>query len=152
MDTMLILLIISLIGIGIGEKSGLFKALFTRFKKVKLGVLTVFVLFLSISSTFIGEYSFALILPFVGVFYKYVGKNPVLGLLTAFVGLTVGYASGLMINYDVISLGALTQAAARVEVDQSYVVHSFSTLYIMITSTFILTTRKKKISKLIRML
>lgn len=135
----LFLLIISLIGIGIGEKSGLFKALFTRFKKVKLGVLTVFVLFLSIIATFLGEYSFALILPFVGVFYKYVGKNPVLGILTAFIGLTVGYASGVMINFDTISLGTLTQAAARVEVDKTYTMHTFGSLYIMLTSVFVLT-------------
>lgn len=135
----LFLLIISLIGIGIGEKSGLFKAIFAPFKKIKTSVITVLVLFLSIIATFLGEYSFALLLPLVGVFYKYIGKNPVLGIVTAFIGMTTGYASGLLANYDTVSLGALTQAAARVEVDKNYVFHTFSTLYIMLSSTFILT-------------
>lgn len=135
----LFLLIISLIGIGIGEKSGLFKALFSPFKKVKTGVITVIILLISIASTFIGEYSFALLLPFVGVFYKYSGKNPVLGILTAFIGLTAGYASGFITNFDSVGLGHLTEIAARVEVDRSYVFHMFSNLYIMITSAVILT-------------
>lgn len=135
----LFLLIVSLIGIGIGEKSGLFKATFTKLRKLKLGPLTVITLFLSIISTIIGEYSFALVLPFVGVLYKYMGKNPVYGILVSFIGLTVGYASGIVINFDTYSLGMLTESAAKVEVDPNYVFSSFSTYYIFLASTFILT-------------
>lgn len=135
----LFLLIVSLIGIGIGEKSGLFKAIFTPFRKLKLGVLTVITLFISIISSIIGEYSFALVLPFIGVLYKYIGKNPVYGLLISFIGMTVGYASGIIFNYDTYSLGLLTSAAARVEVDSSYVFNCFSSIYITVVSAFVLT-------------
>ena len=48
-------LIVSLIGIGIGEKSGLFKAVFSNSRTLKIGPLTVITLFLSIISTVIGE-------------------------------------------------------------------------------------------------
>ena len=132
-------LIVSLIGIGIGEKSGLFKAVFSNSRTLKIGPLTVITLFLSIISTVIGEYSFALILPFVGVLYKYMGKNPVYGILVSFIGLTIGYASGVFINYDTYSLGILTEAAAKVEVDPNYIFSSFSTYYIFLSSAFILT-------------
>lgn len=135
----LVLLIISLIGIGIGEKSGLFKAMFYPLRRVKTGVITVIVLFISIVSSFLGDYSFALILPLIGVIYKYLGKNPLLGVITAFIGTTIGYASGIFPNYDVITLGKITEAAARIEVDKAYVFDSFSSLYIMITSTILLT-------------
>lgn len=135
----LFLLIISLIGIGIGEKSGFFKAIFAPFRKVKLGPLTVLTLFFSIASTIIGEYSFALIIPLVGVFYKYIGKNPVYGILVSFIGLTVGYAGGIFFNYDTYSLGILTEAAARVEVDPNYVYNNYSTLFLIITGLIVLT-------------
>lgn len=135
----LYLLIISLIGIGIGEKSGLFKAVFSNSRKLKTGPLTIITLFLSIISTFIGEYSFALILPFVGVLYKYIGKNPVYGVLVSFIGLTIGYAGGIFISYDTYSLGMLTEEAARVEVDPNYVFNFASTYYIVLSSAIILT-------------
>lgn len=135
----LFLLIISLIGIGIGEKSGLFKIVFLPFRKVKLGFMTVLVLFISIISTVIGDYSFAILLPFVGVFYKYAGKNPLLGILTAFLGIVGGYAAGFIPNFDIYSLNILTQASARVDVDKNYVMSIHSSLYIMFTSVFIIT-------------
>lgn len=135
----LVLLIISLIGIGIGEKSGLFKAMFNPFKRVKTSVITAIVLFISIISSIIGDYSFALILPLIGVIYKYLGKNPLLGVITAFIGTTVGYASGVFPNYDVITLGKITEVAARIEVDKAYNFSIFSSSYIMITSAIVLT-------------
>ena len=135
----LVLLIISLIGIGIGEKSGLFKAMFNPLKKVKTSVITALVLFISIISSLLGDYSFALILPLIGVIYKYLGKNPLLGVITAFIGTTIGYASGIFPNYDVITLGKITEVAARIEVDKAYNFSIFSSSYIMITSAIILT-------------
>ncbi len=135
----LFLVIISLIGIGIGEKSGLFQTIFSPLRKIKLSIVIVLTLLISMISTIIGEYSFALLLPLVGVIYHYIGKNPLLGIFTTFIGLTCGYASGFVPNYDTISLGILTQAAARIEVDKGYIFNPFSTLYIMIISTFILT-------------
>jgi aminobenzoyl-glutamate transport protein len=44
-----------------------------------------------------------------------------------------------MCNYDTVSLGILTQAAARVDVDSTYTFNIFSSIYIMIVSTIILT-------------
>lgn len=134
----LFLLIIGLIGIGIGERSGLFQAAFSPLKKVKLPVITAFVLFISIVSSFFGEYSFAILLPLVGVLYKYIGKNPLLGIFTVFIGLTAGYASGFFPNYNTFTLGELTRLSARVEVDNTYVFPLFSQIYIMIGSTFLL--------------
>lgn len=135
----LVLLIISLVGIGIGEKSGLFKAMFQPLKRVKTSVITALVLFISIISSLLGDYSFALILPLIGVIYKYLGKNPLLGVITAFIGTTIGYASGIVPNYDVITLGKITEVAARIEVDKAYDFNIFSSSYIMITSAIILT-------------
>ena len=103
----LLLIISSLIAIGIGEASGLFKAIFTPLKKIKPSIITFLVLFVGIISTFIGEYSYALLLPLVGVMYRYIGRKPLLGILTVFLGITVGYGTGIFSNYDDLLLGKL---------------------------------------------
>ena len=135
----LLLLIVALIGIGIGEKSGLFKAMFKPFHKLKSFILTLIVLFLGIISSFLGEYCFVLIIPFCGAFYRAIGKNPIQGILTAFIGMTIGYGTGIFYNADMMTLGRLTEEAASLEVDKNYVYHSLSNLWIMITSTVLLT-------------
>lgn len=134
----LILIIASLIAVGIGEASGLFKAAFTPFKKVKPSIITFFVLFLGIISSFIGEYSYALLLPLVGVFYKYIDRKAMIGILTVFLGMTIGYGTGIVTNYEDLVLGNLTQISAVVEVDKDYIFNISYASYIMLASTFIL--------------
>ncbi len=135
----LVILIIALIGIGIGEKSGLFKAAFSPCKKWKNSTITMITLFISIISSFFGEYSYAFLIPLAGVFYKYVGRNSRLGILTTFLGIGVGYGTGIIFNYTDALLGSATQISAALEVDQNYTFHLLSTIYIMLGSTAILT-------------
>ncbi len=134
----LVLLVISLIGISIGEASGLFAAWFTRFRKYKPSTLTFLVLFLGIISTFLGDYSYIILLPMVGVIYKYAGRNPMLGILTMFIGITIGYGAGTIFDHNDFVVGLQTQIAANLERDNSYVYNMYSSIYIMIGSTFIL--------------
>lgn len=134
----LILLIISLIGIGSCEKSGFFKDLFSPLRKVKISIIIFFTLFIGIIFSIIGDYSFIFLLPLAGVIYKYIGKNPVLGILIMFLGLTLGYGTGLIFNYNDYLMGNLTELSATIEVDKNYKYNLMSNIYIMITSTFIL--------------
>lgn len=140
----LAVIIISLIGIGICEKSGLLNAMFAPLKKVKFGVVIFFTILLGIISTVIGDYSYLFLLPFVGVMYKYLDKNPILGILTIYLGITLGYGTGIIYNYNDYVLGTITQSAASFDVDKSYTYKLFSNIYIMIGSTlllsFVLTT------------
>lgn len=134
----LVLIIMSFMMISIGEASGLFKALFTPFRRLNSKVTTFLVFFLGIVSSIIGEYSYILLLPLVSVMYRYLGKNRVLGVLTVFLGITIGYGTGVFYNYDDYLLGTLTQMSATVEVDKNYQFSPISTLYIELVSTFII--------------
>lgn len=134
----LILVLISLVGIGVAEIGGLFKAICSKYRKVKLNNVIIFTLFISIVSGVFGEYSFALILPLMAIIYKNIGKNPLIGLIVSFLGLTVGSSISMIFTYDNYLLSELTKAAARVEVDKSYVYNLFSTLYISLVSLFII--------------
>ena len=134
----LLLIIASLIAVGIGEASGLFKAVFTPLKKLKPSVITFITLFLGIISTFFGEYSYALLLPLIGVMYRYIDRKPLVGILTVFLGITVGYGTGLVSNYDDLVLGNLTQISASLDVDKDYIFNLNYASYIMLASTLII--------------
>lgn len=134
----LVLLIISLFGIGICEKSGFLYALFSPLKRVKLNVITFLTVLIGIISTFFGDYSYVFLIPLVGVMYKYLGKNPILGVMTIFLGITLGYGTGIVFNYTDYSLALLTEQAAKVDIDENYFFSIFSNTYIMVISTFVL--------------
>jgi len=134
----LVLLIIALTGIGICEKSGFLNALFSPLKKVKFGVIVYLTILLSLISTVIGEYSYVFLIPFTGVMYKYLDRNPMLGILITFLSITLGYGTGVIFNYNDYSLGVFTQNAATIDVDPNFVYSLTSTIYIMIVSTLVL--------------
>ena len=134
----LVLLIISLIGIGIANASGLLDTVFLPLRKVKSSFLTFIIVIISICITFFGSSSYVILFPLVGLLYKKIGKNPLLGLITVFLGVTLGYGTGIMFNYDSYVLGKLTEAAAKVSVDKDYAFSLVSTEYIMVLSTFII--------------
>lgn len=134
-----VLLIFSLIAVGIAKSSGLLKHLFSPFKSLKTIVLTFIVIFIGVISTIIGDYSYIILIPLVAVFYEYINKSPVLGIVTIFLGITLGYGTGLMYNYNDYALGMLTQSAAIIDVDATYHYNLLSNLYIMIASTVAIT-------------
>lgn len=135
----LALLIISLISISIAESSGLLKHLTSPFKRVSTPVLIFFTLIMSVILTLFGDYSFIILLPLTGIVYKYLGKNPMLGILTAFIGITCSYGTGIIYNYNTYLLGKMTQLSATMEVDPTFTYDVLSCCYIMIVSTFIVT-------------
>ena len=133
----LAIMIISIIAFGIFEVSGLLQAITNPLKNLTSKSLTMLVLLLSFMSSFLGEFSFAIMLPFAAILYYSLGKNAMVGVLTSFLGVTLGYGSGLLFNHDQILLGSLTQIAATMDVDKNYVFNSFSASIIMTVSMLI---------------
>lgn len=134
----LILVIVSLIAISVMEASGLLKQVFTPFKSIKSKYITMLVIFVGIISTIIGDYSYALLLPLAGIFYKYIGKNSSLGVLTMFIGITAGYGTGIIYNYQAYELGNITELAAQ-SITASYNYELLSNIFLLIVSTLALT-------------
>jgi len=134
----LVLLVIALMAISIGKASGLFKAMFVPFRKLKPAIITFITLFVGIVSSFFSDYGYFILLPLSAIFYQYIGRNSVLGILTSFVGITLGYGAGLVFTIDDYQLGLLTREAATVSVDADYVFNAWSNEFIMLASTVIL--------------
>ncbi|MBR1376976.1 MAG: AbgT family transporter [Bacilli bacterium] len=133
----LALIIISLITTSIAERSGLIKHLVEPLKKLATPVIIFFTLVLCIIFTFFGDYSFVILLPLIGVVYKYLGRNPMLGIMTTFIGITCSYGTGIIYNYNTYLLGTVTELSATIEVDPTFSYDVLSCMYIMIVSTFV---------------
>lgn len=132
----LVLLIISLIGVSILETSGLIKAKVNSLKKFKPQVITFIVLLIGFLTSFIGNYAYIIFLPLVGIMYKHLNRNSLLGVLTLFIGVTVAHASGFIYNYDSYLLGIITTKSANI-VNPTYNFGLSSNIYIMISSSII---------------
>lgn len=135
----LVLLIISIIGIGIVEKSGFLNALFSPLKRVKLNIIIFLTVFLGMISTVFGDYSYIFLIPLVAAMFKYLGKSPILGVLVIYLGITLGYGTGLVFNYTDYSLAILTENAAKVDIDKNFGFTIYSYSYISVVATFIMT-------------
>lgn len=134
----LLLTIISVIGLGIAEQSGLFKDVFKNIKKKRPYAITFLTIFISIVATFFGDHAYAFLLPLSAIIYKYAGRNARLGIITSFIGVSIGMGAGLLFNNTDLLLGTMTQMSASLKIDKSYVYNLVSNLYIMIASTIVL--------------
>lgn len=132
-----ILLIIVLIGIGICEKSGLFKIIFSKLKKINTPLLIFMTVFISVISSIIGENSYILLIPLVGIAYKYANRNAMMGVLISFISISLGYGFGVIFDYDDYLLGLMTEMSASLDVDKNYKFNLFSNIYIILSSTLI---------------
>ena len=126
--------IIALLGMGLADDSVLFRALFKKCKKFKLSFIIVITLIIGCLMGFLGEYSYAIFLPLTGYIYKNMNKNPLVGVITMFIALSMGQATGILPTYLDEALGKTTELAAKITVDQSYKFSSSSMIYIVISS------------------
>lgn len=129
--------IVSLIGLSIAESSGLLTALSSKLKRLKFKYLTMLVIIISLLFTLIGEYSFAFLMPIVAAIYKKTGKNPIIGIITVFLSLTLGFGLGIVANYNDYYLGTMTELSARLEVDKNFIFNLSSSMYITIFTAIV---------------
>lgn len=136
--TPLSMLLISLLGVGIAESSGLLDTIIRK-KLLKLtgGVLTFLIIFISTISSLINEVGFAIMIPLAALLFLYKGRNPLVGIVAAFSGVAFGYGTTIFVGSMEIALNPLTETAARL-IDPSYHVGLASNLIIMIASSIIL--------------
>ena len=134
----IIYIIMYLIAVSMLESSVFLKHLITPLKKIKPKYVTLIFIFIGMISSIFGDFSYALLLPLAGVSYKLLGRNPSLGIITMFLGITIGYGIGITPNYQDYLLGLITTQSAT-SIDTSYQYNIFSNLYISLASIVILT-------------
>ena len=132
------MLIITLIGIGIMDKSGFLQSFFTLLtKKADKFRVTFILALLLVFASIAGDIMFIVLIPITALFFKYSKRNPKAGVVMAFAALTVGTSINVFMNSVDSALLSYTLLAAN-SIDSSYEISVFCNLFIMIALTFIM--------------
>ena len=106
-------LLVSMIGISIAEATGLIEVFSKKYiQKLPKGTLTFILLLIATASSIINEVGYALLIPLAALIYFIIGRNPILGIITAFCGVAFGTGTTLFIGSAEISLMDYTANAA----------------------------------------
>ena len=131
--------LVSLLGVGVAEKSGLFSA---AIRALVIGAprhaVTVGVVFGGVISNTASEMGYVVLIPLAAVLFRSLGRHPLAGLAAAFAGVSGGYSANLIIGTIDPLLAGLTQQSAQL-IDPAYTVHPLVNWYFMFASTFLVT-------------
>lgn len=131
--------LVSLLGIGIAEGSGLIG---TLLKRIVLAappkLLTFVIVFAGILSNTASEVGYVLLVPLAAIIFLAAGRNPIAGLAAAFAGVSGGYSANLLLGTIDPLLAGLSEEAARI-INPTYVVNPAANYYFLFVSTFVIT-------------
>ncbi len=144
------MLLISLIGISIAEATGFVEVLSKRkLKQIPKKRLTFIILFLATISSLINDVGYALLIPLAAIIYEINGRNPILGIITAFCG--VAFASGvsIFVGWTEVNLIPYTTTAAYLIDSNAHISLTSNLIFIIFASILIPAVGTFVIEKLI---
>ena len=131
-------LLVSLLGITIAEGTGFIETISKRhISKIPNNIITFIVLFLATISSLINEVGYAILIPIVALVYFINKRNPILGIVTSFCGVSFGYGVSIFVGSMEVSLMNYTQSAARL-IDENIHISLTSNLIFIIIASLIL--------------
>lgn len=130
--------LVSLLGIGIAERSGLIgTALRVLVLAAPKRLLTFVIVFAGILSNTASEVGYVLLVPLGAMIFHAVGRHPLAGLAAAFAGVSGGYSANLLLGTIDPLLAGLSEEAAHI-VSPGYTVNAACNYYFMAASTFVI--------------
>jgi aminobenzoyl-glutamate transport protein len=127
--------LVSVLGIGVAEKVGLFAALMRYLASiVPPALLTPMVLFLGMLSHLASDAGYIILPPLAAALYAAAGRPPVAGIAAAFAGVAGGFAANLFIASSDALIAPLTERAARM-LEPHYAVLPTANWYFLAAST-----------------
>ena len=133
------LVLVTMIGIAVAERSGFITALLrATVLNVPRPLLTAALVFAGVNSSLVADAGYVVLIPLGAVIFAAVGRHPLAGLSAAFAGVAGGFSANLSITSLDPLLGGITQTAAQL-IEPSHTVSAAANWYFMIASTFLLT-------------
>ena len=133
------LVFVSMLGIGLAEKFGLFSALMRQIAFLTPArLLTPVIVFLGANSSVASDAGYVILPPLAVALYLAAGRHPVAGLAAAFCGVAGGFGGGLFPTGGDGVLTGFAQEAAHV-VDPAYSVTILHNYYFKLVSAIIVT-------------
>ena len=131
-------LLISLIGITVAEGTGFIEMLTRRhISKIPRSTFTFIVIFISIISSLINEVGYAILIPLIALIYFINERNPILGVVTAFCGVSFGYGVSIFVGSMEVALINYTKIASNI-IDKNMHISLTSNLFFIIAASIIL--------------
>ena len=131
-------LLLSLIGLTIGEGTGFIETLTKRhFSKIPKWTFTFLVILIATISSLINEVGYAILIPLVALIYFINNRNPILGIVTAFCGVSFGYGVSVFIGSMEVSLMNYTKTAAMLIDENSHIALSSNLIFIIVATIII---------------
>ncbi|WP_113927118.1 AbgT family transporter [Bacillus sp. P14.5] len=133
--------LVTMLGIGIAERSGLISAalrgLVTSVPRV---LMTAALVFGGVMSSMAADAGYVVLTPLGAVLFAGLGRHPLAGLAAAFAGVSGGFSANLLLTSLDPLLGGLTQdAAAIINPDYAAGINYAMNYYFMIVSVFLIT-------------
>lgn len=126
--------LVSMLGIGIAESSGLIG---TSLRLMVLSspkkLLTFVIVFAGILSNTASEVGYVLLVPLGAIIFLSVGRNPIGGIAAAFAGVSGGYSANLLLGTIDPLLAGLSEEASRI-IDPEYIVNPAANYFFMLAS------------------
>lgn len=130
--------LVSVLGIGVAERVGLFVALMRFLASiVPAKTLTPMVLILGMLSHLASDAGYIILPPLAAALYAAAGRPPIAGIATAFAGVAGGFAANFFVGSSDALISPLTERAARL-LDPNYVVLPTCNWYFLAASTMVL--------------
>ncbi len=130
--------LVSLLGIGVAEGSGLISAVLRLLVlSAPKKLLTFVIVFAGILSNTASEVGYVLLVPLAAIIFLSVGRHPLAGMAAAFAAVSAGYSANLLLGTIDPLLAGLSEEAARI-IDPTYKVNPAANYYFMFVSTFFL--------------
>lgn len=131
------MLLITLIGIGVLERTGFLKTVFTLLtKNAKKNTITFCLIFISLMFSLVGDLGFVVMLPISALLFKYGRRNPLGGIISSFAASSFGYSVNVIMSASDSSLLTMTLNAANI-LDPKYKISTLFSLFIMIAALIV---------------
>ena len=131
-------LIIGLLGVGVGYKSGFLNSLFKVIgEKVPRKILTFLVVLLGVIFSMFYEVGYVILIPLAAILFMNLGRHPSAGICAAFSGITFGYGGNVIVNRLDSMLISYSNKAASI-LDSSYNVNIYGNIIFTIVSTILI--------------
>ncbi|MGY4690564.1 AbgT family transporter [Salibacterium sp. K-3] len=133
--------LVTMIGIGLAERTGLISAALRGFVlSIPPKLLTAGLIFAGIMSNVATDAGYVVLPPLGAMLFAALGRHPLAGLAAAFAGVSAGFSANLLLSALDPLLGELTSQAAAT-IDESYAegMNNAMNYYFMIASTVVLT-------------
>lgn len=134
----LALVLFAMLGIGIADKSGMMSTLLRRFLVgLPKPLVTFIIIFAGALCNAAGDAGNVILPPLAAIIFMSMGRNPLIGIVVAFVGVEGGFGANLMVTLTDVLAASYTVPAAQI-VDPSFNASPAMNYYFMVVSLFLI--------------